>query len=220
VDDTLAEGDRTVTISHTVISEDRLDDGKLLSDGSRYRRYDAVSVRNVEVLIRDDDRPGIVVTEIGTDGAEDGSSVVLEGQLPYGQIDRFTVVPTVPVTGTVVVELRPEDGRVILSSSDLRFTTVTAATATTAGVYRVTFKAGRRERRDDHDDRGDDFDRATRASPASPSSWWRGSPPPPPPRPPPLRPATLGACPITKVHPRSPPPPCRWLPSLLSCGVT
>jgi hypothetical protein len=65
-DDPRSEGDRVVVTQHSVISVDE--------------RFDAVDVRNVEVLVRDNDTPGIFVTQVeaGTD-IEDGRTLVIEG---------------------------------------------------------------------------------------------------------------------------------------------
>jgi hypothetical protein len=128
--DTAAEGDRVVVISHSVLSTDPL--------------FDDADVRNVEVLVRDDDLPALVVTPIDpVTGLPDAGTLVLEGALPYGVVDAYLLSLAVPATGDVVVELRPADPRLRLSSADTaRFTVVTAPTASTAGVYRVTFTAG------------------------------------------------------------------------------
>jgi hypothetical protein len=65
-DDTRSEGDRVVVVQHSVISN--------------VPEYDAVDVRNVEVQVRDNDTPGIYVTQVepGT-STEDGRTLVIEG---------------------------------------------------------------------------------------------------------------------------------------------
>jgi hypothetical protein len=50
VDDSLAEGDRTVAVSHSVLSDDT--------------SFDHAIVRNVEVTVHDNDQPGVVVTRL------------------------------------------------------------------------------------------------------------------------------------------------------------
>lgn len=66
VDDDRSEGDVVVAIQHSTISADP--------------DFDGVAVRNVEVSLRDNDTPGVYVTELnpGTTD-EDGSSFVIEG---------------------------------------------------------------------------------------------------------------------------------------------
>ena len=65
-DDDRSEGDRVVVTQHSVISN--------------VPEYDAVDVRNVEVQVRDNDTPGVYVTEVepGTN-VEDGRTLVIEG---------------------------------------------------------------------------------------------------------------------------------------------
>ncbi|RLC95970.1 MAG: hypothetical protein DRI46_14295, partial [Chloroflexi bacterium] len=65
-DDPRSEGDRVVVTQHSVISADPIFDGAL--------------VRNVEVMVRDNDTPGVYVTEVepGTT-TEDERSIVIEG---------------------------------------------------------------------------------------------------------------------------------------------
>ena len=70
VDDPRSEGDRVVVVQHTSISHDP--------------RFDAVAVRNVEVSVRDNDTPGVYVTEItaGTCALaceEDKRTLTIEG---------------------------------------------------------------------------------------------------------------------------------------------
>ena len=143
VNDTLAEGDRTVTISHSVLSDDP--------------RFNHAIVRNVEVLVRDKDQPGIVVTQLdpGTAAANkygfalDNATTVLEGTLapdpnPTGVADLYAVeLAKAPVgVGAVVrVAINMGDSRAVLTSLDSRFVTVTAPTANAAGVYYVEFNS-------------------------------------------------------------------------------
>ncbi|HET9217470.1 MAG TPA: Calx-beta domain-containing protein, partial [Terriglobia bacterium] len=90
VDDTRSEGDRFVVVQHSVISDDA--------------RFDATDVRNVEVEVRDNDTPGVYVTEVqpGT-SMEDGRTVVIEGD------------STTQLTDQVLVQLatQPEDDVVV-----------------------------------------------------------------------------------------------------------
>ncbi|HEY3486388.1 MAG TPA: hypothetical protein VGK49_13445, partial [Ilumatobacteraceae bacterium] len=66
VDDARSEGDVVTVVQHSTISEDP--------------DFDAVDVRNVEVSLRDNDTPGVYVTEVeeGSDD-EDGRTLVIEG---------------------------------------------------------------------------------------------------------------------------------------------
>jgi hypothetical protein len=96
LDDPRAEGDRVVVTSHTVISGDD--------------RYDAADVRNVEVQVRDNDTPGVSVTEVepGT-SIEDGRTLVIEGD------------NTTELTDEILVQLAkaPEGGDLIVVRLDL-----------------------------------------------------------------------------------------------------
>ena len=73
-DDPRSEGDRVVVVQHSSISADP--------------RFDGVAVRNVEVSLRDNDTPGVYVTEVapGTT-AEDGRTLVIEGSR-FGPLHR------------------------------------------------------------------------------------------------------------------------------------
>ncbi|KKL63475.1 hypothetical protein LCGC14_2174730, partial [marine sediment metagenome] len=67
VDDLRSEGDRVVAVQHSVISADD--------------RFDGVAVRNVEVSLRDNDTPGMYVTEVEpATFTEDGRTLVIEGE--------------------------------------------------------------------------------------------------------------------------------------------
>ena len=93
-DDTRAEGDRVVAVQHSVISRTSAD-------------YDAIDVRNVEVQLRDNDTPGVLVTELDpTTLQEDGRTLVVEGD-GTGLSDKVSVQLTrAPEPGdTIVVKL-------------------------------------------------------------------------------------------------------------------
>src|SRR6476661_5550683 len=68
VDDQRSEGDRVVAVQHSVLSADA--------------RFDGIAVRNVEVTVRDNDTPGVVLTQVqpGTT-VEDRRTVVIEGSV-------------------------------------------------------------------------------------------------------------------------------------------
>ncbi len=92
VDDTRSEGDRVVVMQHSVISDNAA--------------YDGVAVRNVEVTLRDNDTPGMYVTEVapGT-STEDGRTLVIEGHSVAGDL----VAPAGPdytgLTDEILLEL-------------------------------------------------------------------------------------------------------------------
>ena len=66
VDDPRSEGDRVVVVQHSTISDNP--------------KFDQIQVRNVEVMVRDNDTPGIYVIQVapGTSD-EDQRSIVIEG---------------------------------------------------------------------------------------------------------------------------------------------
>jgi hypothetical protein len=126
--DGVPEGDRTVVISHSVISDDSV--------------FDNALVRNVEVQVFDIDQPGINVVAIDpVTGLPDNQSIVLEGDAVTGLIDKYRVsLAVAPLAGTTVtLDITVSDPRVTLSGPAGRFSVVTPATATTPGVYRVSF---------------------------------------------------------------------------------
>jgi hypothetical protein len=81
-DDDRSEGDRVVVSQHTVISGDD--------------RFDGAAVRNVEVAVRDNDTPGVRVTQI-----EKGSYNEITGE--FVEDDR-----TLVIEGTDITELRDQ----------------------------------------------------------------------------------------------------------------
>ena len=121
VDDDLAEGERVVTINHSVIS----------ADAGADPQFDHTTVRNVEVTIRDDDQPGIIVTEVepGTSD-EDRRNVVIEGNATTGLTDELLVeLAVAPAAGTTVTvrlvldDDEPDDGfdEIEITSADDRY---------------------------------------------------------------------------------------------------
>ena len=96
-DDTRAEGDRIVTIQHSV--------------KSNVDAFDAVDVRNVEVQLLDNDTPGVLINEIepgsfdpvSGDFIADDRSIVLEGA-STGMTDELLVsLATAPEAGDSIV---------------------------------------------------------------------------------------------------------------------
>jgi hypothetical protein len=95
VDDFRAEGDRVVVVQHSVISPTSED-------------YDAIAVRNVEVQLRDNDTPGILVRELDPlTGEEDGRTLVVEGDATTRLTDHLGVqlAREVAEGDTIVVKL-------------------------------------------------------------------------------------------------------------------
>ncbi|MEO6651293.1 MAG: hypothetical protein ABIP17_01380, partial [Ilumatobacteraceae bacterium] len=128
VDDGLAEGDRVVTVSHSVISADS--------------GFDHAIVRNVEVTIRDNDQPSIQVVQVGPDGSPDNTTVVVEGTTTTGLTDAFDVRLSTDPQSTATIELRPIDDRIELTGPAGSFEEITPRSVGTPGVYRVTLTGG------------------------------------------------------------------------------
>src|SRR5439155_25224614 len=100
IDDAAAEGDGLVMVSTSSRSTDS--------------RFNHVAVRNVKVEVLDNDQPGLRITQT------DGETVVLEGALPHGITDSYTLaLAQAPAVGKTVT-LNPTDTRLALSSADLR----------------------------------------------------------------------------------------------------
>jgi hypothetical protein len=139
VDDSLAEGTRTVTISHSVLSDDPA--------------FDHAIVRNVEVTVHDNDQPGIVVTQLDPSTpdatskygfAADNVTKVLEGDSVTEVTDLYALeLENQPLSGTVRVAINPQDNRVSLSSMDPRFHTIQDPQPDgQTGMYYVDFNSG------------------------------------------------------------------------------
>ena len=118
VDDARSEGDRVVVVQHSSISTNP--------------DFDRVAVRNVEVSVRDNDTPGIYVTEI-TPGScslqceEDKRTLTIEGTLVTGRGDELLVaLQQDPGAATIRVKLVLDAAgqqAIELSSLDGRFQT-------------------------------------------------------------------------------------------------
>ena len=121
--DTLAEGDRVVVVSHAVISSDPA--------------FDNAIVRNVEVTIHDDDRASIQVVELDpVSGNRDNTTVVVEGTALTGLADVFDVKLSIDPSGPVTLRLTPSNDRVVLSGTS-GFSTIVARGPGVAGVYQI-----------------------------------------------------------------------------------
>jgi Ca2+-binding RTX toxin-like protein len=101
IDDTAAEGDRLVMVSHSSHSEDA--------------DFNHAAIKNVRVLVVDNDQPGVVITESGA------GTLVLEGE--YGITDDYTVkLAKAPAAGeTVTLTLDFDMSQLSLTSDDTRF---------------------------------------------------------------------------------------------------
>ncbi len=127
VDDLRSEGDRVVTINHSTIAP-------LAADKPV---FDHVAARNVEVTIRDNDTPGLVITQVqpGT-SIEDRRTVVLEGDTITGLADEYLVeLAKPPLVGTVTIRLTLSDAEVELASLDSRFDSVAKTITFTAANW-------------------------------------------------------------------------------------
>ncbi|HZK06225.1 MAG TPA: hypothetical protein VFC82_10350 [Actinomycetaceae bacterium] len=119
-DDARSEGDRVVVVQHSVLSDDP--------------RYHGIAVANVEVAVRDNDTPGLKVTEVSPGSTvEDRQSIVVEGSHnphaggAYTGVDDEILVQLAGDPGdgvTVVVRLTLNSAgaqAIILSSTDIRW---------------------------------------------------------------------------------------------------
>lgn len=110
VNDSIAEGSETATISHTASS----------TDGN----YHGVSVSGVSVTITDNDTAGVTVTTSG------GSTSVSES----GTTDTYTIQLSSQPTSTVTIALATSTADVLLSTTTIQFTESTWSTPVTVTV--------------------------------------------------------------------------------------
>jgi len=115
-DDPRAEGDRVVVSQHSVISDISgvalgdfpidPDSGLPIAPEDYVDPFDAADVRNVEVMVRDNDTPGVYVTEVkpGT-VTEDLRTLVIEGDSTTQLTDQILVQLAKEMDGLVVVKL-------------------------------------------------------------------------------------------------------------------
>lgn len=116
VNDARPEGPRTAVISHSSISADAA--------------FNFVQVRNVEVDIIDDDKADIIVQESFAE--YDNGTQVLEGALPQGINDTYTVRLGTAPTGTTIVQLTFDATDIGVTTADSRYDSSTK---------RITFSA-------------------------------------------------------------------------------
>jgi hypothetical protein len=126
VNDSRPEGDRVYAISHSVLSTDPV--------------FNNAVVRNVEILVHDNDQPALVLTQLASDQVTpDTTTLVLEGNATTGIVDYYSVKLAIQPSASVTIGITPADARISLSSLDARFVQDVAALGSTAGVYHVTF---------------------------------------------------------------------------------
>jgi Bacterial Ig-like domain/RTX calcium-binding nonapeptide repeat (4 copies) len=110
-DDGIAQGNRDVSISSSVLSTDPA--------------FDGAQVTNVLATLYDGDGPGLLVTQLDpTTHVADNVTTVLEGTstpIDTAVSDLYSVQLTSAVTGTVVIDITPANSDVCLSSTDTRF---------------------------------------------------------------------------------------------------
>jgi hypothetical protein len=133
VDDAAPEGDRVVTISHSVRHPQACTGPEQVSDDP-LTCFDGALVRNVEVMIHDNDLADVrLVQRDPFTSGEDGNTVVIEGFADgfhpvaghpgTALSDIYDILPAIrPQEGeTVTVRIELSDSRVCLSSTDPRF---------------------------------------------------------------------------------------------------
>ncbi|MFL5860054.1 MAG: hypothetical protein ACJ780_04640, partial [Solirubrobacteraceae bacterium] len=121
-DDTAAEGDIVIAISHSVVSADN--------------RY-AINgpVRNVEVTIHDNIAPGVAITQLDSGGNPDGVTTVIKGTTTTQLIDTFTIAPPSQPSGSVTYVITPTDNLLTLSGTGVTLGSVVGGIQT----YRIKF---------------------------------------------------------------------------------
>ena len=137
VNDSRAEGERTVAVSHAVaavVETVGADAAARALQQATIDTYHRAKVRNVEVRVVDDDAPGLVVTQTG------GGTLVLEGDTTpqpgggtFGIADSYNLKLARALAGTetVDVQLRYDAGQLVLSGAGV--------TAVAPGVATVRF---------------------------------------------------------------------------------
>ena len=135
VDDPRAEGDRTVVLQHSVISQDT--------------RFHRAAVRQVNALVYDNDTPGVYVTEVEPGGtALDGRTLVIEGStLTQRTDDLLLTLAKAPAAGdTIWVKIRMDADSQRLIQLDFSLVPAGRWLAFSDGnggtYYSVSFNAG------------------------------------------------------------------------------
>ncbi|MCB1901934.1 MAG: hypothetical protein KDH16_21765, partial [Rhodocyclaceae bacterium] len=144
VDDNLAEGERTVAISHSVSAVVDAA-GDAAAQAATLATFDQAKVRNVEVTVIDDDAAGLVITETG------GNTTVLEGSLTpdangytQGIADSYNVKLAKALTGaeTVTVSIAFDANQLALSGSGVSVSGNTATITFTAANWNTGVNIG------------------------------------------------------------------------------
>jgi hypothetical protein len=127
VNTSAAEVTRTLQVSTSVISADPY--------------FNNATVENVPVIEASANSPAIQVTQLAADDATQVQSTqVIEGSATTGQVGYWNISLEQQPASAVTLMISAADGTVTLSSTNTQqFSTMTAATPSTPGVYRITF---------------------------------------------------------------------------------
>ena len=124
VNDTRAEGERTVAVSHivsAVVETAGADAAARALQQATIDTYNRVKVRNVEAKVIDNDAPGLVITQTGggTMVLEGDSTTVQTGSGTFGIADSYNLKLAKELVGseTVDVQLRYDSGQLALSGA-------------------------------------------------------------------------------------------------------
>ncbi|HLL12666.1 MAG TPA: hypothetical protein VK570_16505, partial [Rubrivivax sp.] len=121
--DSLAEGKRTVAVSHSVqaaVSAPASDAAGQAAQAGTLAQYDHIAVRNVLVTVIDNDTAGILVSELRRDVYDNGTTV-LEGNAAQGITDSYTVELTKAPTAPVTIQLGFDNKQLSLSQTSITF---------------------------------------------------------------------------------------------------
>ena len=107
IDDSSLEGERIAMISHSI--------------NSASESYNDLPILDMEVVIVDNDKPGIDIVQVGSGGVADGLTEVLEGSFGFGDTYRIRLT-TAPAAGETVEITLLHDGQLQLSKTVFTFT--------------------------------------------------------------------------------------------------
>ncbi len=144
--DNAEEGEKTVVISHSSYAEDK-------TTGAKVDDMSALNIRNVEVTLYDDDKPGLILSQLDRVNPADANSDISDAQTQVyegdvnGDIYELSLTKA-PAAGEIVTISLGSDfsqlemaGANINPADDARLTWVTAS-GTDAAHYAVSFDAG------------------------------------------------------------------------------
>ena len=119
--DSQEEGKRVVAVSHSVQAVVTHAAAAPAADqAATVAAYDGIKVKNVLVTVIDNDRAGILLTEVRKD-AYDNGTLVLEGPAPYGITDSYTIELTKAPTAPVTIQLNYDHRQLQLSQDSVTF---------------------------------------------------------------------------------------------------